>query len=80
MSDSVAINLVKNELGNTEEKSSPSKPINLRKYTYFMEHLTQTYVVDVKIQPNKLFQNVFVNNLRNYISLYIINSFYETFF
>ena len=35
MSDNDAINLVKNELGNTEEKSSPSKPINLRKYTIY---------------------------------------------
>ena len=57
MSDSVAINLVKNELGNTEEKSSPSKPINLRKYTIY-----GTFNSDVcsrrckKIQPNKLFQ------------------------
>ena len=57
MSDNDAINLVKNELGNTEEKSSPSKPINLRKYTIY-----GTFDSDVcsrrckKNQPNKLFQ------------------------
>lgn len=66
MSNNDAINLVKNELGNTEEKSSPSKPINLRKYTIY-----GTFDSDIcsrrckKFNIINYYKNVFVNNLRN---------------